>query len=344
MKAWPALSIETASRAVTTGITLLGLGCFALAWQRLHRQPAGRATLLLALLPLTQPFTGMAYTDWPALAFLFAAWWAQLTGRYALAALVFAGAVMIRQTNLSWLAFFFAWEFWRTDEPRSTLWRRLGWLIGLTLVAGATIAWTGRLTMGSQHGNDFRFNIAAVHFGAILLLVLGLPLWLAQFAPLKSYARSELRLRPRRALAVAVAGLAVAGVLALTFRNPHIWNRELFWEGCSFTLLRNWPLVWIDTHPWLRVVSGLNLVLMALAIGRLIHAQRLRRPLWIALAVGCVPVVTNSLVEPRYFIPLAGMMLCLVEFDLGTWRRLAVWWGLLAAAHAPLVARALSLW
>ena len=343
-KACPGLTTTMAARATTTLFTLFGLGCFALAWRRLHGGRAGLPTLLLALLPLAHPFTAMAYTDWPALALVLAAWWAQLTGHRALAVVALAAAVAVRQTNLIWAGFFLAWEFLRDDEPRATFLRRCGWLLAFLAAAAVLILAAGRLTLGSQHGNDFKFNIASLHFGGALLLVLGLPVWIAHLAPTFARWREATRVQPAKVTAAAAAALGLTVVGTITFANPHIWNRELYWEGCTFTLLRNWPLVCIDTHPVLRVVSSFNVVAMAIALTCVIHAQRHRPFLWLVVAFGLLPVFTNSLVEPRYFIPLAGLLLCFLEISPRTGRTLAVWWALLTIAHAPFVVRGLSLW
>ena len=344
MQLSPGIRIDTATRLVTTVITLLGLACFALAWMRLHGARAGRITLLLVLMPLAQPFTGMAYTDWPALAFVFVAAWAQLSGRRALAAVVLAAAAAIRQTNLVWVLFFAAWELLCSEEPPRTWFRRARWLLLLGIGAAVLIVMAGRLTLGAQHGNEFRFNPATLHFTGVIAGVLGLPIWLAHAPAVLARWREAMRVAPGKAAAWAAGGIVAAAILTATFANPHVWNRELFWEGCTFTLLRNWPLVWIDTHPWLRVASGINIVLMAAAVAIVLRAQRHRRALWLVLACGAVPVFTNSLIEPRYFIPLGGMLLLFLEIDAANWRRLALWWALLSAVHAPFVARALSLW
>src|SRR5207244_3229380 len=64
----PPFRLLTLARLVSTLFSLGGLAAFAFAWRRIHGRHPGRATLLLALLPILQPFTGMAYTDAPALA------------------------------------------------------------------------------------------------------------------------------------------------------------------------------------------------------------------------------------------------------------------------------------
>jgi hypothetical protein len=340
----PPLELLTLGRLVTALLALLGFTVFALAWRRLHDTPAGPPTLLLALLPLTQPFTAMLYTDVPGLAFTLAAVWAHLRGWRAFAALVLTGAIFIRQTNLAWAGFLIAWELLRTDEPRRNGLRRAGWMLALVIAAGITIAWAGRLTLGQQHGNDFRLNVATIHFTGLLLLGLGLPVWLGQLPAVLKHAVAFGRARPALAAALAAGGAAAAALFARGYANPHAWNRDLFWDGCSFTLLRNWPLVWIDTHPALKIASGINLVVMTAALGAVIARQRHRLPLWLALGCGMALPLTNSLVEPRYFIPVAGMLLLFLELSDRTWRLLIVWWALLCALHAPFVAAALSLW
>jgi hypothetical protein len=349
----PPLKLLTLARLVTTLASFLGLAAFAVAWTRLHRPTrgvalAGPATLLLALLPIFQPFTGLAYTDAPALAFALGAVAAHLGGHRALAALAFVPALLTRQTNLLWPTFLVVYEFLRADAPRREFLHRTRWLLLLlAFSAGAialALATAGRLTPGTQTGNDLSFNPAILHFAGLLALVIGLPVWLAQApAAFRDYLTA---LRKRRILTFVLSALALgaATALALTFRNPHQWNRDLFWDGCTFTLLRNWPLVWLDAHPWLRAASGLNLVLMAVALTLTFMRQPHRLGLWLALAFGALQPFTNSLVEPRYFIPVFAFVLLFLDLSPVTTRRLTLWWLLLCLVHAPFIARGLSLW
>lgn len=373
----PPFSLLTLSRLVVTLSSFLGLAAFAFTWTRLHRPTlapssisvAGPATLLLAVLPIFQPFTGLAYTDAPALAFTFVAIAAHFAGHHALAALAFVPALLTRQTNLLWPAFLIAYEILAAgpsnpfgysltrplatnipaaSAPADSLFRRTRWLLLLLALSAVAIAvallTTGRLTPGTQTGNDLHFNPATLHFAGLLTLLLGLPLWLAHApAALRDF-RSALRTHRALTLSLTVVALAVASFLALTFRNPHQWNRDLFWDGCSFTLLRNWPLVWLDHHAWLRAASGFNLVLMTCALARTFLRQPRPLPLLLALAFGLVLPFTNSLVEPRYFIPAAAFTLLFLDLSPTTTRRLTAWWLLLCVLHAPFIARGLSLW
>ena len=97
----PPLKLLTLARLVTTCTALLALFAFGRTWTLLHGRPAGPAVLLLALLPIVQPFTGLAYTDVPGLAFTLLAVGVHLAGYRATGALVFGVAVCLRQTNVS---------------------------------------------------------------------------------------------------------------------------------------------------------------------------------------------------------------------------------------------------
>ena len=343
-KLHPPLKLLTLTRLVTTLTAFVTLAGFALAWRKLHQRPSGAATLMLALLPILQPFTGLAYSDVPALAFVFLAVATHLANRRFAAALLFAAATFIRQTNLAWVAFLLAWEFLRPDAPRRDFFLRTRWLLLLCALAAGTVLYAGRLTPGTQTGTALSPNIATLHFAGVLVLLLGLPVWLAHLpAAFRAWRERMWAREPRAVLITGLAFFAVAA-LALTFKNPHAWNREFFWDDGKFSLLRNWPLIYIDIHPWLRIASGLNLVLMAAALVVAFARQPRRRELWLTLAFGALLPLTNNLVEPRYFITPVVFILLFLEPTTADTRRLTVWWFLLCALHAPFIARGVSLW
>lgn len=351
----PPVKLLTLARLVPTLSALLALAAFAVAWRRLHRPDsdtplafAGPATLLFSLLPIFQPFTALAYTDVPALAFALVAVALHLSGRRTLAALAFVPGLLTRQTNLLWPAFLVAYELLRADAPRREFFRRTAWLLGLLALSAAAIiaalTTTGRLTPGTQTGNDLSFNPATLHFTGLLVLLVALPVWLAGTPTALRAFVATLRTHVARTLFVTALALAAAALLTVIFRNAHPWNRDLFWDGCSFTLLRNWPLVWLDHHLLLRALSGPTVVLMTIALIRTISLQTHRLPLLLALLFGLVQPFTNSLVEPRYFIPAAAFTLLFLDLSPATTRRLTLWWLLLCTLHAPFIARGLSLW
>ncbi|MDP2137684.1 MAG: hypothetical protein Q8J74_07500 [Candidatus Didemnitutus sp.] len=343
------------ARAVTSLFALLGLVCFAAAWQLQHQRPPGPAVLLFALLPILQPFTAMIYTDVPALALLLAAWWAQLGRRAWLAGLLLAAACSVRQTSVIWGTFFLvheagrAWPAHGTWRERCAATARGVWLNGwgillvLALVAGVVLV-TGRLTPGTEHGNALAANPANLYFGAVLVFFLGLPLWLRAGPDFFRGLAVSARTRPAASGLglIAVSGVVIA--LSLGYRNPHVWNRELWWPDTSFTLLRNWPLVAADRIVGLRWVYSILVVLMAAGLVAVAREQRFRRELALTALFGSVLLATNGLVEPRYFITPVVFWLFFHEFDRRSLQLLTGWFAVICAVHAPFIARTLSLW
>ena len=328
---------------------LVAIGAFALAWRRLHGTPAGPRLLLFACLPLLQPFTAMAYTDVPALAFVLAAWALHLAGHRALAALALALATGLRQSSVVWAGFIVAGEvfaaFRRGDSGhREPLAARIGWMASLLLTTGVLALAAGRLTVGDGHGNPAGFNPAQLHTAGLLVLLLGLPFWIVAAARFPRWYGKHWRAAPVRTAAWSACLPAAAALLGATFTNAHPWNRDLWWEGCSFTLLRNWPLVALEGKPWLRHLSGLNLVVLATFLGLALRRQPHARALALAAAAGLAPAAISSLVEPRYFIPPLAVALVLAQAAPGTILMLTLWWAALCVAHAPFVAAGLSLW
>jgi hypothetical protein len=350
------------ARIVTLGLALAGLAAFAAAWRQRHAGHPGGVTLLLALLPIMQPFTAMAYTDVPAMTFLLAAFWAQFAGRFALAAGTLAFSCLIRQTSLVWAGYLLTIQALDCFYPKtagaakftSQGWRtafgvwldRARWLLLLVATAAGIILYAGRFTVGTEHGNRLEPNLATIHFGGVLLLVLGLPFWVANAGAMFESLRTALRTRPRRAVGLAALGLVIASALALTYVNRHVWNRELFWRdpGSTFVLLRNWPLVWIERIAALRWISGLTVVAIVGGLAYLFDRQRCTRELWLILPFGALLLLSNGLVEPRYFIPPCALALLFLEPRVNGLTRQIGWFGLLCLLTSPFTLDRLALW
>lgn len=343
----------TAARLTSTLFALLGLTAFAGAWRRLHAQPAGPATLLFALLPIFQPFTGLAYNDAPALALLLCAIWAQLADRLSTATLAFVLACLIRQTNLIWIPFLILWEIQRTPRPVGqtlahhavtiAFTRTRGYVI-ILVAAAALILYAGRLTPGTANRNDLRPNPAAFTFATLLFGALGLPVWFAHVRSAGARWIAFARVSPARTAAGFIAGAALIAGFAATYTNPHEWNRELWWEGVRFTLLRNWPLIYIERMPVLRVVAGCGVILAVAAGAQLCRTAPHGRMLALSLLFSAALIGSNYLVDPRYYLTPAAFLLLLIRPARRDFFLLGGWWLLIALAHDPFILAGLSLW
>lgn len=343
----------TAARLTSTLFGLLALAAFAGAWRRLHARPAGPATLLFALLPIFQPFTGLAYNDVTALAFLLCAVWAQLAGRLPTAALALGAACLVRQTNLVWVPFFILWEILRQPPPAATsrwhhavttTFNRMRGHVILLGLAAAIFLYAGRFTPGTANSNDLRPNPAAFTFAALLVVTLGLPVWLAHLRPAVAGFTAAARRRPAFAALWLTAAAVIVGLVAATYTNPHGWNRDLWWDGTRFTLLRNWPLVYIEKIPALRILTGVLVVFATLALAHLCRAQRHGKALALMFPFGAVLLGSNYLVDPRYYLTPAALLLLLSVPDRRDFFRLAAWWALIALIHDPFILTGYSLW
>lgn len=344
------------ARLTTTLFALLGVAAFAGGWRQLHGRPPGPATLLFALLPILQPFTGMIYSDAPGLAVLLCAAWAQFAGRGWGAAGLLSIACFIRQTNLVWVAFFIAWEACKVLSARQdgsdplgrrvckTVIARAGGHLLVLVAAAAIIAAAGRFTPGTDNGNALRLNPAAFHFAALLVVFLGLPIWFTQVGPMFSTFRAALSGQPKRTLWWVAAGVIIVVLLAATFENPHPWNRYLWLDQMRYTVLRNWPLIWIDTHLPLRLASGAAIVFSALAITKICCRPPYGLSVALTLPFAVALIGSNSLVDPRYYITPIVLVLLFVRPSPREFRLLGRWWALICLVHAPFIIAGYSLW
>ncbi|MBC7368984.1 MAG: hypothetical protein H7343_19600, partial [Undibacterium sp.] len=208
----------------------------------------------------------------------------------------------------------------------------------------AIILFAGRFTPGTVNSNDLRPNPAAFTFAALLLVGLGFPVWLAHLRPALTCFATAARRRPAYAAVWLTTAAVIVATIALACTNPHGWNRDLWWDGVRFTLLRNWPLIYIDHLPALRVVAGCTVVFAALAVAHLCRAQRHGRALALTLPFGVALLGSNYLVDPRYYLAPAAFLLLFLAPARRDFFLLAAWWAFIALAHDPFILAGYSLW
>ncbi len=347
---------DWSARGTTMLFSLLGLIAFAGAWREYHRERAGIVTLLFALLPILQPFTGMAYSDAPGLAILLWAWWAQIRGQRFAAAVLLALSCCIRQTNIVWGAFFVAWQIWHDwqNAPpagcRDALARtmrslaRSGWVLTVIVACAIIILAAGRFTPGTENGNPLRPNRAALDFAALLYIGLGWPALLCRARKTLAAVAGYVRTHPWRGTLAAALGAGMVVILARTFANPHPWNQDLYFSDTHFTLLRNWPLVYLQSHPPARFASAGFILFVAAVMVWGWRQQRFRHDLWLTLPFSAALLASNFLVDPRYYITPAVFILFFYQFSRRQIAGLLVWFALVCAVHAPFIVAGKSLW
>ncbi len=335
-----------AARLTSVLATLLLLAAAAQLWRRQGHEAHGRIAALLAALPLLHPFSAMAYTDALSVAYVGCVVYYTHIGIGWLAGLCLALAIATRQTNAVWGGWLLLTIFVQTWHSTRRFWPTLkttlgrGWLSLAILTCGAGLVWHyQRVTLTDGHGNALQPNLATLHSAGHLLFLFFAPLLPLRWPHLKN--------------TIAQCGgyrlwlplfFAITTAFALTFKNAHIWNRDLWWPECKFTLLRNWPLVAIDKQPWLAWISGAILSMLILWLWAEIRQHRFKLEISAAVLCGIATLLTNGLVEPRYFLPTLVVGLMHAQFETKTYRVLLGWWVLLTLAHAPWIVTGWSLW
>lgn len=289
------------------------LSCLlAVRWAARAGLPAV-AALVLICNPLLFPFLGLAYTDAAAAACVLAAW--TLRDRPALAALALASAAAVRQTNVVWVLLFAVLELAQArtapdaggSRPRSAIVRITPYLLVLTAAAVAALL-SGRLTFGVQPANAPRFNPGQLHLCGAALLLLHAPLWLPEMRA----TLTELGQRIRRSASLAGLLVALAALVALSFRSDHPWNAE-------GAYVRNVLLRAVGESASLRVALAMLLVLGGAAWWR--RAARsgpgARVAVLLTLAASTLFLTPQALIDPRYYIVPA--LLLDVQLAGGAW-------------------------
>ncbi len=294
--------------AVVRGLSLvMGLAAVLLLWaaaRRLCPRLAPWLPLLLAWNPLLLPYWALVYTDPVALVALLAALNLHLRHHRVGAGLALLAACAVRQTNVVWVAFFLAWEFFG-DDPAGTaggviaaLCRALAparlrrlWPYFLAAAGGLVIWW--RAPAGTTYVAVVTtgYNPAQLVMLGLMAALLWAPCWCTQLADWWPRGLAQHLLRPTRLAALTAA----AGVLMVTFRNPHPWNLDL-------SFLRNWPLYALTHSFACRAVVAPLIVVSVL--GLVWGARRDTRCASLALLAlfTLVFVLPHYLVDPRYYV------------------------------------------
>jgi alpha-1,2-glucosyltransferase len=289
-------------RLVNAVIGVLSVAAFFAAVRAAGAAVPVARTLQYFFLPILLPYHFLVYADSISLLANLATLALLLRARFLLAGLVGSLAILVRQTNVVWLALVCLVAYLDAAEVRSaphplTAWLRRSWTALLGLAGFALfVLWNGGVAVGGRGAFAAGFHTGNVFLFLALYFVLFLP---ANAAALRRRAR---RLADPRLLAL----LALAYVLFLTtFRVDHPFNK---FEG----FLRNEMLS--------VVVSSLlyKHVFFAFAAGGLIalFLTRLRRPsLYLIYPLALATLLPLRLIEHRYGLPAFVLLLVCREDD-----------------------------
>ena len=316
-----------AARGVTMVFALVAVAGFASIRRALAPADDWRLpTAQLLFLPILFPFAFLLYTDVPSLALVVWALRFALDGQHARAGAAGIASLLVRQTNVVWIAFISllplldtrpgAGGAYRQRPTARTLWP---YAIAIGAFAGYWL-WQGRTSLSTTQAHahpDFSLhsgNLFLMLFVAAILFAPLLPAWLARYA-------AAARAQPAW-LAVPI----VFGILyAATFRSDHPYNAFL-----PDIVLRNGLLRYVTGHAWASVAFGAIGVVGACALSQV---RWLRPSFALLMPVSALFVCASWLIEVRYYItPLALLLALRAPEGRRAERLLLLWWMPLALA------------
>ncbi len=289
-------------RLVNAVIGVLSVAVFFAAARAAGAASPVARTLQYFFLPILLPYHFLVYADSISLLANLATLALLLRGRFLLAGLVGSLSILVRQTNVVWLALVCLVTYMDAAEVRSaphplTAWLRRTWTALLGLAGfGLFILWNGGVAVGGRGAFAAGFHTGNVFLFLALYFVLCLPANLAAL-----HRRAGELARPRSWILM----IAAYAVFLATFRVDHPFNK---FEG----FLRNEMLSAVATSPlWKHAF-------FAVAAGGLLslYETRLRRSsLYLIYLLALATLLPLRLIEHRYGLPAFVLLLVCREDD-----------------------------
>ena len=345
-------------RAFQTLWTLLAIVLYHAAARAYRPDYSGRDLLRFAWHPLIIAFGALVCTDIASLVAILLTLNFHIRRRYILGSLALAAAIMFRQSNIMWAAYFLTWalaEDWlkagsaattkqhtpRLNVSAAKIFREPAWPIvvarlragawaylAVFLLGGVAVTLAGRgVLLAQAMSNRAAFNPAVFYLLAIAVALLWLPAWLARFAEFWSqrYVPALMWIR------VTATVVAAIGVVAMEFRNPHPWNMDLDFP-------HNWPLYAMNQFSSAR--AAIATVLVAFVITYFLDAARspARRMLALTWIFTIAFLLPHNLADLRYYIIPLVLLDFLTPRGATEGRVLAAWHLVLSLAIAGVLA------
>ncbi len=296
-------------RGVTLLFALLLMVVFHRCSRRLDPALAPVRTLQLFLLPVLSPLLFILYTDPFSLLLLMFAFLECLRGRYHSCAIAATLSLVVRQTNIFWLAMLFAMTVVETHgaiRPETLLRharRYWGFVLGFAGFALFVLLNHGVAMGDTKHHPAFSVHLGNLFFWLLMYWVLFLPSNLANLGRI-------VRLVRRRPWIVAgIVALFVAYMLS--YRADHPYNDPVGEDW----YLRN-RILGLTVAPTLaKVATFVPVAWAALSLG----VTRLqRRSLYLLYPFTALSLVFVWLIDPRYYVSSMALLI-LGKRSEGSW-------------------------
>ena len=200
--------------------------------------------------------------------------------------------------------------------------------LAVFLIGSVVVAFAGRgVLLAQAESNAPDFNPAVFYLFVIAAALLWLPIWLARLAEFlpRRFVPASMRIW-RVALVV-----ALIGVVAIEFRNPHPWNMDPEFP-------HNWPLYAMVMFGWARALLATVIVIFVITYALDAARSPARRMLALTWGFTLAFLLPHNLADLRYYIVPFMLIDFLTPRGPTEGRVLAAWHLILSLAIAGLLA------
>lgn len=285
-------------RFISLGLSMLSIGIFYLVAKKIRAGDPLIKTLQYIFLPLTFFYFPFLYTDIFSLFWVLVAFYFVLDRKYAWSAFFSLISLLVRQTNIVWVAFFWVYAY-VLENGWSFSWKNffnyLRRAAGYVVVAGLFLifVWINNgVAMGDRQAQQVGFHMGNVYFFLATLGFLFLPLALAYFK------KTERVVLQKKLVWGAGIGAALAFVFLVFPPAVHMYNLKM-------QFLRN-DILFYAYHQYA--------IVYALAIflgGATLVFMKFDKASLLVLPFAAAELIPSFLVEQRYMIVSLVLILLL---------------------------------
>jgi alpha-1,2-glucosyltransferase len=276
-------------RLISLGMALLSIGIFYLLAKKIRPGDPLIRTLQFIFLPLTFFYFPLLYTDIFSLIWILAALYFALDKKYYWSALFSLAAVLVRQTDIVWVAFFWIYTYvsengfyfsWKKFFDHS---RRTAGYVAVAILFLFFVWLNKGVAMGDRQAQQVGFHLGNVYFFLAFLGFLFLPLSLAYF-------KKDNRLVFQKKL---FWGAAIGGAFALVFLffPPAVHQYNL-----KMQFLRN--VILLFAYYQYALVYALTIFLGGVTL----TFMDFEKKDWLIFPFAAAGLIPSLLVEQRYMI------------------------------------------
>lgn len=302
-----------AYRIISSLLSAMALIFFYLSAKQLRHDSPLLSTAVFLFCPLFFPFFFVLYTDIIALSFVLAGLYFSLIKRYHTAGMILILSLTIRQTNVVWLAFFWAVIFFQEAGgidnfskyfDRDTLKKLTRFLIrtiffpvGLALFLAFTFINKG-VALGDAESHLLgKLYFTQIFFWIFVVSLVLLPLHI-------TYIPRAYRLVKRSPEWLLFISAAFA-LYFLTFWADHHYNTVDFF-------IRNKLIIWLNQSDLNKIFIAIPMALAFLGLAVTPMRQKYFYLLYPAMLVSVLP---HALIEQRYFMDTIALLFLFLHIN-----------------------------